>query len=80
MDNNFWLAYQLNRPEQKDGIVLAFRREKNVDESMQAKLKGLNADSKYELYYEDYGVRAVYSGKELMDGIDIKIPTAPVLC
>jgi hypothetical protein len=26
MDDNFWLAYQLNRPEQKDGIVLAFRR------------------------------------------------------
>jgi len=77
MDDNFWLAYQLNRPELKDGIVLAFRREKNVDESVQAKLKGLKADSKYELYYEDYGVRLVYFGKELMDGIEIKISAAP---
>jgi alpha-galactosidase len=77
MDDNFWLAYQLNRPEQKDGIVLAFRRERKTDESIQAKLKGLVQDARYELFYEDYGVCAIYTGKELMNGIDIKIPTKP---
>jgi alpha-galactosidase len=77
MDNNFWLAYQLNRPEQKDGIVLAFRRERNTDESMTIKLSGLVADSQYELFYEDYGLKINKSGKELMDGIEITISAVP---
>ena len=77
MNDNQWLAYQLNRPEQKDGIILAFRREKNIDEAIQVKLKGLVENARYELFYEDYGVCAIYTGKELMNGIDIKIPTKP---
>ncbi|MFA7288495.1 MAG: glycoside hydrolase family 36 protein [Melioribacteraceae bacterium] len=77
MDNDFWLAYQLNRPDRKDGIVLAFRREKNIDESIHAKFKGLIADSNYELYYEDYGINIIKSGKELMDGIEIRIMEKP---
>ena len=36
--DNVWLAYQLNRPEQKDGIVLAFRREDCENESILVKL------------------------------------------
>ncbi|MDP4174085.1 MAG: alpha-galactosidase [Bacteroidota bacterium] len=77
MDANFWLAYQLNRPEQKDGIVLAFRREKNQEESIQVKLSGLNPSSAYELYYEDSGLKIIKSGKELMEGIEIRIPEKP---
>jgi alpha-galactosidase len=77
MDADFWLAYQLNRPEQKDGIVLAFRREKSPDESIHIKLGGLVANSQYELFYEDNGVRIKKSGKELMAGIDIYITEKP---
>jgi alpha-galactosidase len=77
MHETFWLAYQLNRPEQKDGIVLAFRRENCHDESIQVALKGLAAGSKYELLYEDLGIKIIKSGKELMEGINIEIPEKP---
>jgi len=77
MNETFWLAYQLNRPEEKDGIVLAFRRAKCLPESILVKLKGLSAGSKYELLYEDLEIKTVKSGKELMDGIEILIPEKP---
>jgi len=77
MNNNSWLAYQLNRPEQKDGIVLAFRRDRFTDESMTIKLHGLIADAQYELLYEDSGAKIVKSGKELNDGTEIRILDKP---
>ena len=77
MNNNSWLAYQLNRPEQKDGLALAFRRDRFTEESMIIKLNGLVTDAQYELFYEDNGVRITKSGKELTDGIEIKILDKP---
>jgi len=77
MGNSSWLAYQLNRPEQKDGIILAFRREDVTNESIRINLRGLDENANYEMYYEDYGLRVYDTGKKLMDGIDIMIPTKP---
>lgn len=77
MDADFWLAYQFNRPEQKDGIVLAFRREKSPVETIRVTLHGLNADSFYELFYEDCGIKINKSGKELLEGVDLLIPEKP---
>lgn len=77
MNNNSWLAYQLNRPEQKDGLVLAFRRDRFTEESMIIKLNGLVTNAQYELFYEDNGVRIAKSGRELKDGIEIKISDKP---
>jgi len=77
MGANFWLAYQLNRPEKKDGIILAFRREKCLNETLPVKLCGLNADSNYELVYEDEGIRIIKSGSELMNGLELKISDLP---
>ena len=72
-----WLAYQLNRPEQKDGIVLAFRRGACKDESIQVKLQGLDDEATYELLYEDYNLRIKNTGSELKAGIIISIPQKP---
>jgi alpha-galactosidase len=77
LQNNTWLAYQLNRPEQNDGIILAFRREGSSDETIPVKLKGLDEKMTYELYYEDYGIKTDRCGDELMKGIDITIPMNP---
>jgi alpha-galactosidase len=77
MTDNNWLAYQLNRPEKKDGIVLAFRRDRFSDESIHVKLSGLFTDAKYELFYEDSGLKIQKYGKELMDGIELKINDKP---
>ena len=77
MTDNNWLAYQLNRPEKMDGIVLAFRRDRFSDESIHVKLSGLITDAKYELFYEDSGLKIQKYGKELMDGIELKINDKP---
>jgi alpha-galactosidase len=77
MNNNSWLAYQLNRPENKDGLVLAFRRDRFTDDSMTVKLNGLVSEAQYELFYEDSGAKVVKSGRELRDGIEIKILDKP---
>jgi len=72
-----WLAYQLNRPARKDGIILAFRRKDCADESIRIRLRGLDAGATYELFYEDYGLHITKTGRELMDGMDISIPQKP---
>jgi alpha-galactosidase len=75
--NNVWLAYQFNRSEQKDGIILAFRREGSMQDSIRVKLHGLREQAIYNFSFEDYGLVIKKTGKELMDGIDISIPQKP---
>ncbi len=75
--DNSWLAYQLDRPEKGDGIILAFRRDASKDESIQIQLRGLDKTADYEIFYEDYGIRISYSGAELMKGIPVVISTKP---
>ena len=75
--DNVWLAYQLNRTKQSDGIVIAFRRGGSVSETIKTKLHGLEPDSTYELFYEDYGLRIQKKGAELMKDFDLTIPQKP---
>lgn len=75
--DDVWLAYQLNRPEQKDGIILAFRRNYCANETIRIKLRGLDADVIYVLFYEDYGLQVRKTGRELLEGIDLTIPQKP---
>ena len=72
--DNAWLSYQMNRPEKRDGIILAFRRSGCENESIRIKPRGLELESSYELFYEDYNFRVTKSGKEIMEGIDLTIP------
>jgi alpha-galactosidase len=78
--DNYYLAYQLNRPENMDGIIVAFRREQNNDESIHIKLRGLVNDTRYELYFEDYGIHINQTGKELAEDWISKFQRDPVLC
>jgi alpha-galactosidase len=75
--NNVWSAFQFDRPEEKDGIILAFRREESMEEAINIKPGGLNEQAIYELSYEDYGLIISKTGKELMDGLNISIPHKP---
>jgi alpha-galactosidase len=75
--NNVWLAYQLDRPDQKDGIILAFRRGESPNESIRVKLRGLNEEATYELSFEDYALTIQKKGREIMDGMEISIPQKP---
>src|SRR5664280_1019326 len=47
--DDVWLAYQLNRPDQRDGIILAFRRSGSNEESIHVRLSGLEDNTIYEV-------------------------------
>lgn len=72
--DNAWLAYQLNRPESGDGIVLAFRRNDAGKSSIQIKLSGLDKNASYDLYFEDYNLTIRKTGSELMENLEFAIP------
>ncbi len=72
-----WLAYQLNRPLQKDGVVIAFRRQGCINETIGAKLYGLADNADYELFFEDYGIKITGKGRDLMKDFSLTIPQKP---
>jgi alpha-galactosidase len=72
-----WTAFQWDRPEERDGIILAFRRPQAIPSSITIRLQGLDADADYEISYEDYGITLYKSGRELAPGLGVKIPEAP---
>jgi alpha-galactosidase len=72
-----WAAFQWDRPEERDGIVLAFRRPLAVSSTNVVALCGLDPDGDYEIIFEDYGITLPKTGRELMAGLSVKIPEAP---
>jgi alpha-galactosidase len=72
-----WAAFQWDRPETGDGIVVAFRRPMAPQAAIEVKLGGLEPGADYEVNYEDYGVTVVKGGRELAAGLTLKIPEAP---
>ncbi len=72
-----WAAFQWDRPEERDGIVLAFRRPQAPGASIVVKPRGLDPEADYEVAFEDYGITLVKTGRELALGLTIKIPEAP---
>jgi alpha-galactosidase len=71
--DSVWLAYQLNRPVQKDGVIIAFRRVDCPSESVSVKLRGLDGSSAYELMDEDSGVKRMLDGEELSKGFLLQL-------
>jgi alpha-galactosidase len=75
--DNVWLAYQLNRPGQENGLIMAFRRKDNTDKSIQVKLRGVDEEANYELNDEDSGTKITRTGKELMTGFTLTLDEKP---
>jgi alpha-galactosidase len=69
--DKIWLAYQLNRPKEGDGIILAFRRPECPIEKISVKLRGLEDKATYELFFEDDDIRVKKTGKELNENLDL---------
>ncbi len=74
--DSVWLAYQLNRPDKGDGIIIAFRRKDCMAESAEVKLRGLDPASNYELV-NDGSDRMVKTGSELMQKFLLTLPDKP---
>jgi len=72
-----WSAMQWDRPDEHDGIVLAFRRPQALASSIIIKVQAAAPDRDYEVSFEDYGISLIKSGKELAAGLTFKIPEAP---
>jgi alpha-galactosidase len=75
--DDVWLAYQLNRPDKGDGIIMAFRRKDCNEMSLPVKLHGLNAKLKYELIDEDSQTKTILSGEELIKGYTLTLKDNP---
>ena len=66
--DNIWMAYQLYRPSDKSGFVVAFRREACPDKTHTVKLSGLDPDAVYSVTNKDTGETVSKSGRELAEG------------
>ncbi len=73
-----WAAWQFNRAEEGDGMVQAFRRERNDDAARDLRLRGLDAAATYQVTDLDAGVAKTVTGKELMQqGLHVEIAAEP---
>jgi len=71
--DHIWMAYQLHRPSDSTGFVVAFRREKSEDSSIMVNLSGLMSSQNYELKNFDTGDVLIKTGKELMEGLNLML-------
>jgi alpha-galactosidase len=79
-DNDVWVAWQFDRPDQDDGIVEAFRRKDSVYETARLKLRGLDPKATYKLTRIDIpnGPTSTVSGEEMLTkGLAIAIDERP---
>ena len=73
-----WMAWQFDRPDLGAGMVQAFRRDDCPYESARFPLRGLKAESCYEVRDFDRGGTRVVSGQELMEsGVGVAIDDRP---
>jgi len=76
--DNSWIAWQFNNPQQHNGVVQAFRRIDCVESEMCLLLKDLNPKVLYEVVNFDTEESLKISGNELMkSGLKIKIHEKP---
>ena len=71
--DDIWLAYQMHRPSDGTGIVLAFRRRNAAQSEYPVRLGGLEPDAEYELTDSDTLRKEIYSGSALMDALVLRL-------
>jgi hypothetical protein len=72
-----WIAYQFNIEDLHQGMILAFRRPKCPVPKAILKLRSLSPDARYEVHFEDSGVKGTFTGKNLARGLDVTIESTP---
>jgi len=68
---------QNKHEDMKQGMFLVFRRPESPYLSARLKLGGLNPQARYELTFEDTGVKRTFTGEELSNGLKVTIEDAP---
>ena len=77
LNDDVWLAYQMNRTEKKDGLVMAFRRPLSSNKNINVKFRGLDTRANYEVKNQDTGEKITRSGEELSKGMTLTLEEAP---
>ena len=73
-----WIAWQLDSPSEKRGLVQAFRRQDSPFESARFRLGGLQADASYFIRDLDSQEESRRTGRELMEsGLSVTIRNRP---
>ena len=73
-----WVAWQFDRPDLGQGIVQAFRREDNEQETASFKLHGLDPTARYAVTDADSGQATQAKGRELMEqGLPVRAAQRP---
>ena len=78
-DDQVWIAWQFDRPEQGEGVVQAFRRDNSFYESASFKLRGLEPTARYSVRNLDTpATPPELIGSELMEkGLLVELLTQP---
>lgn len=71
--SDVWLAYQMHRPSDDSGIVVAFRRQDAPDAEYTVRLGGLTPDASYTLVDCDTQAETVRGGRELAEGLTLRL-------
>ena len=78
VEKDFWMAWQLDRPDLAEGMVQAFRRANSPYESARFQLRGLDPGARYKLTNLDVPGSTEATGRELMEsGLPIAIQQRP---
>ncbi len=78
LENDVWIAWQFDCPEQGAGLVQAFRRGDSVYESARFRLRGLEPDAVYTVRNLDEPGSVTMAGRELAEpGLSIAIDQQP---
>ena len=72
-----WMALQFNRDDLRQGMVLVFRRPRCQERDVCLRLRGLSQLARYEILFEDDGVKRIITGEERADGVVVTIDEAP---
>ena len=71
--DDIWLAYQLHRPADNSGYIVAFRRANCEASTYEVKLSGLQPTRTYHLINKDTNEATKHLGKELMEGLTLTL-------
>ena len=73
--DDVWLAYQMHRPSDDSGIIVAFRRAKNTEDEYIVQLGGIHPEEQYMLINTDTQKEEVVSGDQLKRGYTLRLAT-----
>jgi alpha-galactosidase len=75
---NVWIAYQFDRPDINEGVVLAFRRPSCPSSELVVRMGGIVQDAEYEIENVDSGKKTLHKGADLIaSGLKIAATSQP---